>query len=416
MGILGALGSNPSSLPLGQPVAPPVAAPVGMPAPAWASGPTADQMKAREAEMRRVRMAGLSQLFGSLAVGQAPDVSASAKALAEMRERGQATLGNSRTNGQQTWQMAQMLGLSPEQMRVLAMMPEQAATEVILGLAGAKFQPPAPTQFEIMDVNGDGVMEYVDPTGRIDARQVVPNAQPAPGFRILSPEEVVQNGLDPAKVWQQSMRGDDRGRIVEVGGSGVTVNVGGQNSTFYEALDKAFAPEFIAWQNTGADAVKQIDTLEGVLAQLESGERLTGPVLGMAPDMVQTLFAPEALDARQRVEEVVQRNLRTILGAQFTEKEGERLIARAYNQSLRPEQNAARLRALVAQMRAAAQAKQAMVEYVKKNGTLYGYDGPQPSVGMFDAALDQMDARQGVSRPGTSGNVLTYDPETGGFK
>lgn len=92
--------------------------------------------------MRRVRMAGLSQLFGSLAVGQAPDVSASAKALAEMRERGQATLGNSRTNGQQTWQMAQMLGLSPEQMRVLAMMPEQAATEVILGLAGAKFQPP----------------------------------------------------------------------------------------------------------------------------------------------------------------------------------------------------------------------------------------------------------------------------------
>lgn len=142
MGILGALGSNPSSLPLGQPVAPPVAAPVGMPAPAWASGPTADQIKAREAEMRRVRMAGLSQLFGSLAVGQAPDVSASAKALAEMRERGQATLGNSRTNGQQAWQMAQMLGLSPEQMRVLAMMPEQAATEVILGLAGAKFQPP----------------------------------------------------------------------------------------------------------------------------------------------------------------------------------------------------------------------------------------------------------------------------------
>lgn len=142
MGILGALGSNPSSLPLGQPVAPPAAAPVGMPAPAWASGPTADQIKAREAEMRRVRMAGLSQLFGSLAVGQAPDVSASAKALAEMRERGQATLGNSRTNGQQTWQMAQMLGLSPEQMRVLAMMPEQAATEVILGLAGAKFQPP----------------------------------------------------------------------------------------------------------------------------------------------------------------------------------------------------------------------------------------------------------------------------------
>lgn len=142
MGILGALGSNPSSLPLGQPVAPPAAAPVGMPAPAWASGPTADQIKAREAEMRRIRMAGLSQLFGSLAVGQAPDVSASAKALAEMRERGQATLGNSRTNGQQTWQMAQMLGLSPEQMRVLAMMPEQAATEVILGLAGAKFQPP----------------------------------------------------------------------------------------------------------------------------------------------------------------------------------------------------------------------------------------------------------------------------------
>lgn len=91
--------------------------------------------------MRRIRMAGLSQILGSLAVGQAPDVSASAKALAEMRERGQATLGN-RSSGQQVWQTAQLLGLSPEQMRVLASMPQEAATQVIMGLAGARFEPP----------------------------------------------------------------------------------------------------------------------------------------------------------------------------------------------------------------------------------------------------------------------------------
>lgn len=174
MGILGALGSNPSSLPLGQPVAPPVAAPApaGAPMPSWVSGPTPEDIKAREAEMRRIRLAGLSQILGSLAVGQAPDVSASAKALAEMRERGQATLGD-RSSGQQVWQTAQLLGLSPDQMRVLASMPQEAATQVIMGLAGARFEPPKVR--EPIQVGNDLVVRRPDGT-----YEKVYSAQPDP--------------------------------------------------------------------------------------------------------------------------------------------------------------------------------------------------------------------------------------------
>jgi hypothetical protein len=97
---------------------------------------------------------------------------------------------------------------------------------------------------------------------------------------------------------------------------------------------------------------------------------------------------PNALQSREQVEEVVQRNLRAVLGAQFTEKEGERLISRAYNPRLPPEQNARRLRRLFLQMESSAQQKQQMVDYANQNGTLRGYQGKMPSISDFYKAIE----------------------------
>jgi hypothetical protein len=61
-------------------------------------------------------------------------------------------------------------------------------------------------------------------------------------------------------------------------------------------------------------------------------------------------------------------------GSTFTEIEGRRLIERAFNPSLDDAVNAAgRLAALVGQIEAAYQAKEAAVEYFRTNGTLWGY-------------------------------------------
>ena len=172
-----------------------------------------------------------------------------------------------------------------------------------------------------------------------------------------------------------------------------TINGEQEPSIFQEKLDAAAADEYIAWtQGGGADAVKQLSQISEVMTRLESGEEnLTGPLLGMVSPQFRALFNEGSVDAQQLVEEVVQRNLRLILGAQFTEKEGKMLIERAYNPQLEEPINAKRLGRLFTQMSTAAQQKQAQMRYLEQNGTLVGYAGTTPGMSDFFAALEEED-------------------------
>jgi hypothetical protein len=111
----------------------------------------------------------------------------------------------------------------------------------------------------------------------------------------------------------------------------------------------------------------------------------------MAPDFFNALVNPQALGAKQQIEEVVQRNLRAVLGAQFTQVEGERLISRAFDARLKPQENAKRLRKLFMQIQTAAQQKQAMAEYYEKNETLRGFRGKAPNINDFYNVLTAPD-------------------------
>lgn len=177
------------------------------------------------------------------------------------------------------------------------------------------------------------------------------------------------------------------------------VDMGGPQTAGWEKIDENFAEEWTAWtQSGGSDMGRQIAQLQNVLDQLDAGQEITGPAFGLQPDILQAFLSPDALDAREQVEEVVQRNLRLILGAQFTENEGNRLIARAYNQKLDPKRNAVRLRALIQQMQAAFEAKNAMVEYFTRKGTLQGFKASDyiPTLADFHATFDRLDVSQGI--------------------
>jgi hypothetical protein len=183
-----------------------------------------------------------------------------------------------------------------------------------------------------------------------------------------------------------------------IGGSGTTVNVGGQEMTpGWKKIDQTFADDYMKWTGGGgADTAGNIAKLEDVLGKLESGEKLTGPIIGQLPDFIMAFLDPDAVGSREAVEGVVQRNLKAILGAQFTEKEGEKLIKRAYNPTLPGPENARRLRVLVKQMTSALQSKNQMTEYFRKNGTLMGYDGRIPQINDFWAALEGLKIGQKV--------------------
>ena len=170
-----------------------------------------------------------------------------------------------------------------------------------------------------------------------------------------------------------------------------------------EAVDKAYAADYLQWvQGGGADATGNLAQVGTVLKQLEQGKELTGPMIGIQPDFILALTNPNAADAKERVAEVVQRNLRVVLGPQFTAKEGESLISRAYNPALKPQQNAARLRRLYGQMAIAAQSRQQMSTYFEENGSLTGYKGPRVNINQFYEALE-------VKAPPKAGDIVKFN-------
>lgn len=193
------------------------------------------------------------------------------------------------------------------------------------------------------------------------------------------------------------------GTYKEVGGNLVRVMPDGTVQEVYKgkpsftpgetAVDKAYAKTYESDIVSGglADAEKNLAALRSVQGTLKdkNGPNLTGPILGRLPDIVTAFTNPDAVNMRDRVEEVVQRNLRVILGAQFTNEEGKRLIARAYNPALSEEQNAQRIGALVAAMDQALQAKKAGAAYFEQNGTLKGFKGKTDfSFADFENAID----------------------------
>ncbi|MBO9432577.1 D-alanyl-D-alanine carboxypeptidase family protein [Ruegeria sp. R13_0] len=243
---------------------------------------------------------------------------------------------------------------------------------------------------------------------------------PQPGFSVLTPEQETQYGLDPAGTYQQGANG----KISQIGGSKSNVNVSvglgsnGEQTQYSQPVtpaqkkvDEEFAKTYVPWsQGGGADMASQIAQIETVADQLENGNaNLTGPLLGSLPDVIGAATHPKAVSARETVENVVQRNLRLLLGAQFTAKEGEQLIARAYNPRLPEEENAKRLRRLSLAMNAAAQDTQSQVDYYQQNGTLTGWQGHQWTIADFEAAIDgsgQTDAtqpRSDATQPNTGG-------------
>ena len=171
-------------------------------------------------------------------------------------------------------------------------------------------------------------------------------------------------------------------------------------------IDKKFAAEYNDFMLGGfADAEKGVAQLGGVLNDLQRGQyNLTGWRVASTPDWAKVVTDPEALNARDLVEEVVQRNLRLILGAQFTENEGKRLIARAYNPALEEKYNIARVERLIKSMTDGLSAKQSAADYFQTNGTLKGWTGAadvtpkskEDVTHIVDSLIQEMDTTSGA--------------------
>jgi len=182
------------------------------------------------------------------------------------------------------------------------------------------------------------------------------------------------------------------GAAVLPDGKGIRIHkvVGGESKNAgQQELDKKYAADFLEWTQGGeVDAIKGRAQLMEAQKQLDSGKNLTGPIIGILPDSVLRFTNPEAVQTRETIEEVVQRNLKAVLGGAFTKGEGDRLIARAYNPGLSEEQNSVRLKRLLKQIELASDSKASAANHYRAYGTLRGWTGRMPRLSDFDPEND----------------------------
>ena len=163
-------------------------------------------------------------------------------------------------------------------------------------------------------------------------------------------------------------------------------------SDYQRKTDEAFATEAVKFESTEKwSLLTNIDKLDDSIAALKQSDSLTGPVIGNIPDIILAFTNPEAIGLEDDIRSIVYQSLRATLGAQFTEREGNRLVAATFNQLLGEEINMKRLERLRAETYNMIKAKEDKIAYLKKEGTLRGYEGEQSVDSLLNAIIQPED-------------------------
>lgn len=176
-----------------------------------------------------------------------------------------------------------------------------------------------------------------------------------------------------------------------------------------KSVDQAFGKEYADYVAGGgsSEVKKNINQLDGVIKTLAGGAVKTGGVLGGALASVPTTKQNALLE---NVQQTVQTNLKKVLGSQFTAKEGEGIMSRAYNKWQEPEENLRRLNLLSRQIKEAAKAKEEAIRYFEDKGTLMGFKGKVYTASDFLNAMPEPKSGQ----PPSFGSV--EEAEASGYK
>ena len=167
------------------------------------------------------------------------------------------------------------------------------------------------------------------------------------------------------------------GKITSVGSGGTNININDGTSKGYEKVNEKYAAEYIKWIETGAYQV-ELENLKKLDESLDTlrNENVTGAIIGLTPNAVLSVLNPEALNLQDNIRSIVFQGLRATLGAQFTEKEGNRLVEAAFNPMLSEEMNIVRLERMRERIKTMIESKQAAVNYFQNNnGDMSGYTG-----------------------------------------
>lgn len=143
-------------------------------------------------------------------------------------------------------------------------------------------------------------------------------------------------------------------------------------------VDSEFAKDYNDWTSAGRNTVdKNLDRLRAAKQALQQDPSLTGSLRGLAPDFVRNTTNEKAIVTRDDVRAAAQGALRATLGPQFTEREGNQIMDRAYNERLSPEANIAKIDAAIKELERNKENNDRKAAYFQQRGTLTGFELPQ---------------------------------------
>lgn len=152
-----------------------------------------------------------------------------------------------------------------------------------------------------------------------------------------------------------------------------------------------------------------VQQLNQIADSLEKTDKATGPILGLLPKVLRDVITPEGSSLQDSAERIVQGGLRATLGGQFTQAEGDRFLARAYNPRLDEKQNAVNMRTIAREIAAMQLDKKNALAYFQANGTLEGFTpNANPNAATPAAPAPAAPAASGLSVPGLSPRASRY--------
>ena len=188
-------------------------------------------------------------------------------------------------------------------------------------------------------------------------------------------------------------------------------------------MARVYAPMYAEWRagDKASQVASNITNLHTARDTLINNPNLTGVFKGLLSDTLIAWTNPDLMKVKESVATVVQQNLKAILGGQFTEKEGENLIRRAFNPQLGAKENLRRINLLITQMESALKQKEKMARHWENNKfSLFGFRGGDVARSQFDhlnvfgKLTEKEEGMELVKSIDEEGNLITYTPSSTG--
>jgi hypothetical protein len=147
-------------------------------------------------------------------------------------------------------------------------------------------------------------------------------------------------------------------------------------------LDEEFAKDYNDWTSGArSEAVKNLNLLRKAADMLRKSDRISGRFVGVTPDVIKPEIAKIIM---QDVRSAAQASLKAILGTQFTDREGERIMTTSFDPQLSEEANLDKVMRTIKELEERMVNKNAKAEMFANEGSLrnyrmiYNHPDPEP--------------------------------------